>query len=199
MGYETDPNLNAVVRIDSLELTAANNNDGNGLAIYGVKDLQIGQVTLKRFKMAALQLGHTNKNVLLDNVTIERCTDTIITTVAHSTLGPNENVVINTLNIIEGGHSGGPLANLPKTNGLHIKTLNLNKVYMTSVLQVYSNTKNVRIDTLNFQTILIAPEALVNAKENVTAAQNISIGTVTGGDSIPKTTGKPCDIEIGNS
>ena len=198
MGYENDPNLNAVVKIDSMELTGANNNDGNGLAIYGVKDLEIGTLTLKRFKKSALQLGHTNKNVLLDNVTLERCTGTVVTTVMHDKFGPNEKVVINTLNVTEGGHSGATFAYLPKTNGLHIKTLNLNKVYMTSLLQVYSHTKNIRIDSLNFTQILIAPEALINAMEQITASNNISIGTVTGGEGIPVSTGKPCDVQVGN-
>jgi hypothetical protein len=198
MAYETDFNLNASVKIDSMELTAANNNDGNGLAVYGVKSLEIGELTLKRFKKSALQLGHTNQNVLLDNVNIERCTGTVVTTVMHDKLGPNENVVINTLNVTEGGHSGAAFAYLPNTNGLHIKTLNLNKVYMTSVLQVYADTKIVRIDQLNFQMILLAPEAIVNAMDAIKADQNISIGTVTGADNVPKTTGKPAEITFGS-
>ena len=60
------------------------------------------------------------------------------------------------------------------------------------------NTKNVRIDQLNFQMILLAPEAIVNAMDAIKADQNISIGTVTGADNVPKTTGKPAEITFGS-
>ena len=197
-GFENDPNLNAVVKIDSMELSGSNSNDGNGIAIYGVKDLQIGSLTMKRFKKSALQLGYGNKSIVMDTVTIERCTSNTITTVITTEHDPNQSVVIKTLNVSDGGTAAGTFAYLPDTSGLKIGTLNLNKVYMDSLLQVYANTKNIRIDKLNLTQIPMPPAALVNAKEAITADNNISIGAVTGGEGIATTTGKSCDVQIGN-
>ena len=197
-GFENDPNFNAVVKIDSMELSGGNSNDGNGFAVYGVKELQIGSLSLKRFKKSALQLGYGNKSITMDTVTIERCTSNTITTVTSTEHDPNQSVVINTLNVSDGGTAAGTFAYLPDTSGLKIGTLNLNKIYMDSLLQVYSDTKNIRIDKLNLTQIPIPPTALINAKDVITANNNISIGAVTGGDGIANTTGKSCDVQIGN-
>lgn len=69
--YEDDPDLNADIKIDEMVLTASENNAGNGTAIYGVKSLEIGKLTMDGFTKQCLQLGYANKDIRIGDLTMK--------------------------------------------------------------------------------------------------------------------------------
>ena len=198
-GYEDDPNLNAQVKIDSIELTGAANNNGNGFCAYGVEKLEVGSLVMKGFTKQALQLGYGNKDLQFGSISVENCHAQVICTTRHATYAPNKSVSITSMSVKNSGIATSSFAVFPESNGFTLGTLTLDNVAFTNLFTVYTDTYHFRVDTINFKSVAGSHTSILRAdtsQGSVTAANDISIGRVTGHGSIPLTSGTMSGVQI---
>ena len=73
--------------------------------------------------------------------------------------------------------------------------LNVNQTNFSSLFQLYSTTKNLKVDQVNLTPAASGHSAIVNAQEVIYASNNISI-TIKGASAIKDKTGKNCSITL---
>lgn len=183
-----------------LSVTTANISMKSGyndpaVAVHAAERVDIGTLNVTAAS-TAMDIRNGCQNVTIDSMNISNCTGDVVRIALKAPAAETcpQNVTIRTLKLTNCGSSSANAICVWQVNGLKVENVILSGCTYKSVLYLYDDAVDVRVDSITASSTTIS--SIIYAKETITSANQISIGSYPKNYTLKK--GSSCVITTGN-
>jgi len=194
--YFGDTNFYGELEIEEVDMSYKNTYSGAGPQFAGISKLRIGTMTLNGLRAQALHFTYHSSDVEVETLNLINCKGQAIYITHKDNEAKCSNFRFKTVNLGEGcGNTTKEAIFSDSVDGLTVDTLKLNGVNYTAIMTLNASCSNVQIGTVTCTNANLS--SVFYAKNEVTAANNISFGSITE-KTVPLTAGASCVVSTEN-